>query len=125
MVKSTMNTRIDTHPKKGRIVLANRRIPKGQMIECCPILIIPINEVPQRGTLDNYVFNWEKDKNCAIALGHGTLYSHSSNPNSEVTKSFTYNNIIFIANKTIELDEEITHDYLKDGIDKLWFEEEK
>src|ERR1700746_3947945 len=70
--------------RKGRGVFARRRIPKGDVIERVPLIVVPIGEVfgqAQRSKLADYVFKWTHNT-VVIALGYGSLYNHSYQPNA-------------------------------------------
>jgi uncharacterized protein len=98
--------------KKGRGVFACERIPKGRVIERAPIVTIPIEEVfgsAQTAKLSQYVFNVESDL-VAIALGYGSLYNHSYEPNAEYFFSGRLVQV-FLAIRNISPGEEITINY--------------
>ncbi len=110
---------------KGRGVFTALEIPSGSLIEICPLILIPISQMPLLdGTeLYNYYFIWDLD-HMALALGYGSIYNHSDNPNSRVIYDFATVEIQIEAIRDIMEGEEITIHYLdKDDPDhKLWFE---
>lgn len=68
---------------KGRGVFARVLIPEGTVFERVPLLVIPAAEVLEgedSRVLQDYVFEYKKD--VALALGYGSLYNHSYNPNA-------------------------------------------
>ena len=68
---------------KGRGVFARKLIPEGTIFERVPLLVIPSKEILEcdHGTLLlGYVFEYKKQ--VALALGYGSLYNHSYNPNA-------------------------------------------
>lgn len=68
---------------KGRGVFARVLIPEGTVFERVPLLVIPAAEVLEgedNRVLHDYVFEYKKD--VALALGYGSLYNHSYNPNA-------------------------------------------
>lgn len=68
---------------KGRGVFARVLIPEGTVFERVPLLVIPAAEVLEgedNRVLQDYVFEYKKD--VALALGYGSLYNHSYNPNA-------------------------------------------
>jgi SET domain-containing protein len=68
---------------KGRGVFARVLIPEGTVFERVPLLVIPAAEVLEgedSRLLQDYVFEYKKD--VALALGYGSLYNHSYNPNA-------------------------------------------
>lgn len=109
---------------KGRGVFALSDIEKDSIIEVCPVITMPRNQIFGHQPpilLENYAFNWGQD-GAAIALGFGSLYNHSlKNPNADFEYDIQGNRIIFYALKDIKLDEEIVIDY---GTDNLDFKEE-
>ncbi len=111
---------------KGRGIYCLQSIPKGEVIEICPVIVIPRSELPiiHKTVLHDYYFLWgEEMKDCAIALGFGSLYNHKTHPNA--------NFILDIDNKTIDIEaisdivsgEEITLNYHGEpgNADPLWF----
>ena len=69
--------------KKGRGVFARTLIPEGTVFERVPLLIIPSSEILHTETdttLLGYIFEYKKQ--VALALGYGSLYNHSYNPNA-------------------------------------------
>jgi SET domain-containing protein len=68
---------------KGRGVVSTGRFARGQVIERSPVIIVPAAEVPlvSQTVLNNYAYRWGDD-DLAIALGLGSLYNHSLQPNA-------------------------------------------
>jgi len=98
--------------KKGRGVFARRRIPKGTVIERVPLIVVPIGEVfgqAQRSKLADYVFKWTRDT-VVIALGYGSLYNHSYQPNARFYDEGHLTQV-FTAIRDIQAGEEITVNY--------------
>ncbi len=61
-------------------------------------------------SLQNYWFNWQTSagkKTLAIALGYGSLYNHSSEPNAKVVQDSERNLFVFQALRPIAPEEEI------------------
>lgn len=103
-------------PKGGRGVFAAKKIRKDEVIEICPIILIPTNEVSdlRKTELQNYYFMWDDEPahhRAAICLGYGELYNHTYTPNATYKKIKENNTIEFIALEDIELNEEITVNY--------------
>lgn len=108
----------------GRSVFAASDIKKGEIIEIVPILILEFSEF-----IDSY---WNKlfeyyfwlDDYVVLALGYGSLYNHSKNPNCKYEISSEEKLIKFTALRDIEKDEEICFDYKQDSENDLplWFE---
>ncbi len=113
--------------KKGRGVFCASDIPKGALIEICPMILIPESEVDiiHETELHDYYFVWgERDEQAAIALGYGSLYNHSYTPNAEYIYDLENNCIEVFALKKIPAGKEITFNYHGDPgcKDPLWFD---
>jgi len=116
--------------KAGRGVFASRNIKKGGVIETCPIIKVPRGDVSNyaESVLVTYFFYFGKNKQrIAIALGFGSIYNHSINPNISYNIKPKAKIIEFVALKDIKKDVELTFDYYnrsnKSGRkDPLWFE---
>lgn len=117
---------IRTLPGKGRGVFATAEIKEGEIIECCPVVVLDKEDTHQIDStiLYNYYFSWGDDlKSSAIALGYGSLYNHSYIPNAEYEKDLKNGQIIFKAIKNIQNGEEITVNYngKPDDWTPIWF----
>ena len=108
---------------KGRGVFARRSIEAGEVIETCPVLVLPADSVEDVSAgIGGYVFEWGHGK-LALALGYGSLYNHSYRPNARYhdeggrTKVFT-------AIRDIGPGEEITVNYngRPRSRSKVWFD---
>ncbi len=109
---------------KGRGVFAKKRIARGAVIECVPIVLVPIKAFA--GERDNkfvntYLYVWD-DEYMAICLGYGLMYNHSFEANAKYVygaKQMTYR-----AKRVIEPGEEITinYNYYPGNRDPLSFE---
>jgi hypothetical protein len=109
----------------GRGVFAARRFEPGDVIEDCPVLLVPAQAVGQLG-LGGYCFEWD-ELHCAIALGYGSLYNHSWHPNARYDHDHHDEVVSYTALRVIEAGEEITINYSgdPDGRADLWFEERR
>ncbi|WP_461536899.1 SET domain-containing protein [Spongorhabdus nitratireducens] len=99
---------------KGRGVLSTRKIERDALIERCPVLELPANELKlvDKTMLYHYYFSWGKQDSCgAIALGLGSMYNHSYTPNAVYVPKMDDQVIEFIAIKTIQPNMEITINY--------------
>ncbi|MBB4825453.1 SET domain-containing protein [Sporosarcina luteola] len=113
--------------KYGRGVFAARDIKKGELIEVSPVLISPKEEWKylRKTVLFDYCFTWgENYEETAIALGYGSLFNHSYQPNTMFRNNSDRDTIDFYAIRDIEKGEEITINYNEDAEDQspLWFE---
>ena len=112
--------------QKGRGVFTAEKLEVGDVIEVCPVIKIPSNQVKHinQTILYEYYFNWEeKGYSACIALGYGSLYNHSPDANAEIILDYDKINIVFKAIRKIGSGDEICIDYtggIKTGI-KLWF----
>ena len=108
---------------KGRGVFARRAIPKGEIFEICPVLVLPAGSLGATdGGLWDYGFEWGKGT-VALALGYGSLYNHSYRPNAR------YDDVLpaakeFSALRDIAPGEEITVNYngKPRSRAKVWFD---
>ncbi len=114
---------------RGRGVFTAHEVNEGDMIEICPLILIPASELAllNKTTLYNYYFLWpEKQDMSCIALGYGSLYNHSGGaPNAEVTFDLEEETILINATRKIEAGDEILIDY-QGGVKnapELWFDE--
>lgn len=132
MKKYTTSSKIyiaDSKIKKaGRGVFASKEIKKGEVIEICPIILLPKNDLSNLNgsMLMEYFFYLGKEKNqIAIVLGFGSIYNHSIKPNSKY-KIFIKEKIIkFTAIENIKKEIEITFNYKGYNSkikNPLWFE---
>lgn len=112
---------------KGWGVFCAEKIEKGQIIEESPVIICPPKDRQHIDAthLYNYYFLWGNDhQQTAIALGFGSIYNHSYQPNAIYETYYEDEIIRFIALKDIEADTEITINYNHDpeSKDQLWFD---
>jgi uncharacterized protein len=110
----------------GRGVFTSIPIAEGDLIEVCPVIVIPKRELPiiHKTILHDYYFLWGNDlEDCAIALGNGSLYNHRLNPNANFILDLQNNTIDIEAIMPIEAGEEITLNYNGEPGDEgeLWF----
>ena len=99
-------------PKAGQGVFANRPIKNGEVIEECPVFVLPRKDYPavKKTILRNYYFMWGKSTS-GICFGYGSYYNHSYQPNATYRKKIKDRVIEFIAIKDIKKFEEITVNY--------------
>lgn len=116
-----------THSEgKGRGVFTSQPIASGEIIEVCPVLIIPKLELPiiHKTVLHDYYFLWGDDlEDCAIALGFGSIYNHELHPNANFILDIQNKTIDIEAIQSIDAGEEITLNYHGEpgNTDPLWF----
>lgn len=106
-------TAIDLHP--------------GDVVEICPVIVIPPEEVQfiDKTLLYNYYFLWpDPEGSGCIPLGLGSIYNHGDNCNAEVELDVPDRSFRVICSKAIKAGHEILIDYTGGGKGKLWFEKE-
>ncbi len=113
-------------PKAGRGVFASMLIKKDEVIEECPVFVLPKKDYPiiKKSALRNYYFMWGKTTS-AICFGFGSFYNHSCKPNATYKKKIKEQTIEFLAIKDIKKGEEITVNYnygKPDNKNPLWIE---
>jgi hypothetical protein len=125
--------RIAMMGNRGRGVVADAHIGRGQLVERSPVLIIPqADRAATDGTVVfTYVFMWEHGSveedlyqhqgRAAIALGFTSLLNHSYSPNCEFIRHIDELVIDLVALRDIEAGEELTIDYQM----TLWFTPEE
>lgn len=111
--------------KKGRGIYTSIDISIGDVIETAPVIICDSvdTKLIHKTSLHDYYFTWA-EKECAIALGYGSLYNHSEDPNTEFILDYENMCIDFEAIKEIKAGEEITISYHSDEETdfKIWFD---
>ena len=112
----------------GRGVFAAQKIKKGEVIEVCPLIIVPKSDMSnlRESILVTYFFYFGKNKErLAVAFGSGSIYNHSYTPNATYQIRVKKKTIDFIAIKDIKKNEEITFNYSfgnPKNKNPLWFE---
>ncbi len=94
----------------GLGVFAKQKIKTGELIEKCPILTLPINKDESSDLLIHYRFNWPQGNEWeeqVVALGYGSLYNHSEEPNAFWVSSSDSRCFEFYSLKDIEEGDEI------------------
>jgi SET domain-containing protein len=97
---------------KGRGVFARRPIREGEIIERAPVLVLDVGDLDEATAIAGlwtHCFLWGRGK-VALALGYGSLYNHSYDPNAR------YDDVgrqtkVFSALRDIAPGEEITVNY--------------
>lgn len=125
VIQKTSNVCVRESKGKGRGVFAVRNIPGKSCIEVCPILVLSPKDRKwiEKTKLYNYDFEWGRDKKkAAIALGCGSLYNHSDDPNAEWIGDAKTGTMTFYSLRAIKKDEEITFNYNGYGSkEPVWF----
>ena len=110
----------------GRGVFTGSPIKNGDLIEVCPVIVLKEGEMEilDKTTLYDYYFLWGDDqKQCAMALGFGSLYNHFCPSNGDYFMDFEEQIIEVYAARDIEAGEEITINYNGDpkNPEPTWF----
>lgn len=101
---------VNESPIHGLGVFAKQKIKTGELIEKCPILTLPINKDESSDLLIHYRFNWPQGNEWeeqVVALGYGSLYNHSEEPNAFWVSSSDSRCFEFYSLKDIEEGDEI------------------
>lgn len=112
---------------RGRGVFTATAIEKDSLIEICPILVIPAEQVEAiHKTIfhDYYFLLPDTDGAACIPLGNGCLYNHNETPNANVIFDIAFNQLEIHCIKNIPAGTEIFIDYHgNDRVENaLWFE---
>lgn len=126
-----MNFRIDTpskifidkSPIHGWGVFAKVDIEENEIIEECPLLVLPISKGEVTSLLIDYRFNWPQGNDFeeqVVGLGYASLYNHSDNANAYWISDLGKKTFKFFSSKKIEQGQEIfiwygDVDYWNDG----------
>lgn len=94
---------------KGRAVHSAVFYWPGDIIEVCHVIIVGNDPDNPRALYNSWAYNWYGQ--CAIALGNGSLYSHSYTPNANWRCNRRARTITIFALKDIALGDEITLNY--------------
>ena len=107
----------------GRGVFTRVPRSKGEVVEVCPMMVLPGDQLPliDETVLYGYYFDWDGTDG-ALALGLGSLYNHD--PTGNVTWELDQEEEVLriIAVRDIAPGEELTVDYSNGGTTELWFD---
>ncbi len=104
---------------KGRGVFARRAIREGEVIERVPVLVLRLEEIQDSDGwtgLAGYCFLWGEGT-VALALGYGSLYNHSFDPNARYDDEGSQRKV-YTAIRDIVAGEEITINYNGEPTDR-------
>lgn len=114
---------------RGRGVFTSETIEVDCMIELCPLIIIPKNQVSlihQTILHDYYYMIPNESGDVCLPLGYGLIYNHSPTPNAEVFININTNYFEVHCIRTIKAGEEIFVNYQDTENDdekpQLWFD---
>jgi SET domain-containing protein len=111
----------------GRGVFATKDLKKGELIEVCPTIVVGSNDlekVNQTGLVEYSFYFGERLGKAMIALGYGSIYNHSYEPNAKYEIDEVSKIMLFRAVKDIEKGDEVLINYNPEarGELPLWFE---
>lgn len=112
---------------RGRGVFAAKAFRKGEIIETAPVIVLSTDSMSMldHTELYNYYFLWgNQHLQCAIALGFGSIYNHSYQPNARYNTYYSDQIIEFVCLENIAPHTEITVNYNGEPSDKslVWFD---
>lgn len=104
--------------KYGRGMFTTELIKAGDIFDVAPVIVVPQSEAKYiaKTILDRYAYEFGRD--LAIALGFGSLYNHSKNPNAEWYVKTDRKIIFYRAIKDIPAGRQIFVDYGYDPKEK-------
>lgn len=110
----------------GNGVFAARNFKKGELIESAHLLTFTPRErkILEKTKLNYYVYPWRSTRSAAIALGYGSIYNHSYEPNADWKQDFKKEMMTYKALRDIKKGEEILVNYNGEPDDKTeidWF----
>jgi SET domain-containing protein len=116
--------RVEDVRKKGRGVFATKKFKRGDLIERCPVLVIPRRQSDAllSTKMEHYAFDWDNG-DLALILGYGMIYNHSYKPNAKIVHNIRRRTSDIIARTTIKVGEEILVNYngAPRDMSPLWF----
>ena len=112
--------------EKGRGVFTSADIPKGEIIEISPVIVMSGEErkLLDQTLLHDYIFEWGEDsRSCCMALGYVPLYNHSYRSNCEYEMDFVQQLITVKTVRLIAAGEEVFINYNGDWNNPrpVWF----
>jgi len=108
--------------RSGRGVFATQPIAAGETVERVPVIVFSADDRARvtRTVLDYYYFWWGPDsEDGAIALGFGSMYNHSFEPNARYVRDLEERSLEFVALRDIAEGEEVLVSYNGDHPDAL------
>lgn len=124
IITSARGIYLGCSPILGRGVFASDNFTEGDLIEVCPVLIIPAHEVEylDKTVLYNHYYGWGDA--AGIAQGFGSFYNHSYQPNAVYYVKEEEEVVEIRAFRSIDVQEEITINYNRDPLSQkpLWFD---
>jgi hypothetical protein len=123
-IESRAGLRCGPSATHGAGVFATRAFAEGEVIERCPVLVVAAeHEERIAGTaFDGYCYTWD-DEGLALALGFGSLYNHSTEPNARYWTCTDELVVEIVAHRPIAAGDEVLINYNGDPDDDsaVWF----
>lgn len=81
----------------GEGVFAVASFEQGEVIEQSPVIVLPKTQAVwlDKTELYNYYFEWGEHE-IALALGIGSLFNHSYQPNAAYSKDFHHQRLVLL-----------------------------
>ncbi|HET9896582.1 MAG TPA: SET domain-containing protein-lysine N-methyltransferase [Streptosporangiaceae bacterium] len=111
--------------RHGRGVFAARDFAANAVLEICPVLVVPVAQRTAVNTTVLFDYCYEWDGGAGLALGFGSLYNHSYEPNAHYRQHIDRGLVIVTALRDIAKDQEITINYRGDPADQspVWYDQ--
>ncbi|MFT4658933.1 MAG: SET domain-containing protein [Candidatus Aldehydirespiratoraceae bacterium] len=104
----------------GRGVFAAKPFKKGDELERCPMLVAERDRGDDlESGAEGYVFGWADDRT-ALALGYGSMYNHSYNPNATTLEAA--DELVITATRKIKVGDEVYINYMGTAQEGVWFD---
>jgi hypothetical protein len=114
----------ETGTIKGRGVYSSRSYRVGEVVELCPVVIVPTTTERVPTEIDRLLFDWASIANIpdtqALALGFGSLYNDANPANMNYEADMSFPALRFVAARDIAADEELTINYSAIGGGAVW-----
>lgn len=125
MLQRLKSLYIGPSPVSDRGVFTGEDLKKGDILEICPVIILPREEGDwlRKSILYSYYFLWGSSlEQYAIALGYGSLYNHSFEPNCDFVTDYEERVVRFFCIKDIAAGDELLVNYVAGARrEDLWF----
>ena len=118
-------THVADSPLGGRGVFASVAIDAGAVVEICPVIVVPADELDalEETSLRDHWYGWGDDGDAAVAMGHGSFYNHADEPNCTYEVHDGLDDALVVRTlRDVAAGEELTIDYTGGGVNELWFD---
>lgn len=105
---------LQTIKGKGRGVFCTATIAEGEVIEVCPVIVVPSEEFRALNAtaLMDYSFYFDKAANTlSLTMGFGSMYNHKQYPNAIYVLDRAEKQMVFAAHEDIKAHTEICINY--------------